>query len=418
MRATASLFGIDQARGAVSCQMPCHRFPRKGHVARLLCTIFVNIPGCLCPQIRRVQKVAITEQQVKSALEEITDLSTGRDYVTSNEARNINIDGNNVSLDIVLGYPAKSVIETIKQQVIDKLKSIPGIGGVQVNITSKIVPHGVQRGVKLIPGVKNIIAVASGKGGVGKSATAVNLALALVAEGARVGLLDADIYGPSQPQMLGLTGRPESPDGKSMLPMTAHGLQAMSIGFLIDVETPMVWRGPMVTQALQQLLTDTRWDDVDYLIVDMPPGTGDIQLTLAQKVPVTGAVIITTPQDIALLDARKGLRMFQKVGIPILGIVENMSTHVCSQCGHEEHIFGVGGGEKMCKDYDVEFLGGLPLDIKIREHTDSGTPTVVAEPNGPIAEIYRAIARRVAVKVDETALDHSALLAKIVIEDT
>jgi ATP-binding protein involved in chromosome partitioning len=365
-----------------------------------------------------VQKVAITEQQVKSALGEITDLSTGRDYVTSNEARNINIDGNNVSLDIVLGYPAKSVIETIKQQVIDKLKSIPGIGGVQVNITSKIVPHGVQRGVKLIPGVKNIIAVASGKGGVGKSATAVNLALALVAEGARVGLLDADIYGPSQPQMLGLTGRPESPDGKSMLPMTAHGLQAMSIGFLIDVETPMVWRGPMVTQALQQLLTDTRWDDVDYLVVDMPPGTGDIQLTLAQKVPVTGAVIITTPQDIALLDARKGLRMFQKVGIPILGIVENMSTHVCSQCGHEEHIFGVGGGEKMCKDYDVEFLGGLPLDIRIREHTDSGTPTVVAEPNGTIAEIYRAIARRVAVKVDETALDHSALLAKIVIEDT
>jgi ATP-binding protein involved in chromosome partitioning len=383
-----------------------------------LCTIFVNIAGCLCLQIRRVQKVAITEQQVRSVLEEITDLSTGRDYVTSNEARNVKIDGNNVSLDIVLGYPAKSVIATIQQQVIDKLKSISGIGGVEVNITSKIVPHSVQRGVKLIPGVKNIIAVASGKGGVGKSATAVNLALALVAEGARVGLLDADIYGPSQPQMIGLTGRPESPDGKSMLPMSAHGLQAMSIGFLIDVETPMVWRGPMVTQALQQLLNDTRWDDVDYLIVDMPPGTGDIQLTLAQKVPVTGAVIITTPQDIALLDARKGLRMFQKVGIPILGIVENMSTHVCSQCGHEEHIFGAGGGEKMCKDYDVEFLGGLPLDKRIREHTDSGTPTVVVEPQGRIAEIYRTIARRIAVKVDEMALDHSSLLAKIIIEDT
>lgn len=362
--------------------------------------------------------MAITEQQIQSALKEITDVSTGKDYVTRNEARNIKIDSDNVSLDIVLGYPAKSVIPSTHKQVVDKLKSIPGIGDVQVHITSKIAPHSVQRGVKLIPEVKNIIAVASGKGGVGKSATAVNLALALTAEGARVGVLDADIYGPSQPQMLGIEGRPESPDGKSMEPMKAHGVQAMSIGFLIDVETPMVWRGPMVTQALQQLLNDTRWDDVDYLIVDMPPGTGDIQLTLAQKVPVTGAVIVTTPQDIALLDARKGLKMFEKVGIPILGIVENMSTHVCSRCGHEEHVFGTGGGEKMCKDYGVEFLGGLPLDIKIREHTDSGTPTVIAEPEGRIAEIYRGIARRLAVKIDEMALDHSALLAKIVIEDS
>lgn len=361
--------------------------------------------------------MVISEQQVQSVLSEITDLSTGKDYVKSKEARNIRIDGCNVALDIVLGYPAKSVIQSIRKQVTDKLATIPGIGSVNVDVSSKIVSHSVQRGVKLIPGVKNIIAVASGKGGVGKSATAVNLALALAAEGASVGILDADIYGPSQPQMLGITGRPESLDGKNLEPMMAHGIQAMSIGLLVDTDSPMVWRGPMVTQALQQLLNETRWHDVDYLIIDMPPGTGDIQLTLAQKVPVTGAVIVTTPQDIALLDARKGLKMFEKVGIPIIGIVENMSTHICSSCGHEEHIFGAGGGDKMCKDYNTELLGSLPLDIRIREQTDAGRPTVVADPDGQVAEIYRSIARRIAVKVDELSQDYSELFAKIVIED-
>ncbi len=362
--------------------------------------------------------MAITEQQVQSALKELTDPNTGKDYVTGKEAKNIKIDGDNVSLDILLGYPAKTQIEPIRKQVVAKLKTIPGIGSVTANVTMKIVSHAVQRGVKLVPGVKNIIAVASGKGGVGKSTTAVNLALALAAEGVSVGMLDADIYGPSQPTMLGITGRPETKDGKRLEPMQGHGIQAMSIGFLIDVETPMVWRGPMVTQALEQLLNETNWRDVDYLVVDLPPGTGDIQLTLAQRVPVTGAVIVTTPQDIALMDARKGLKMFEKVNIPILGVVENMSLHICSKCGHEENIFGSGGGDRMSKDYGIDLLGSLPLDIKIREQADSGMPTVVAEPDGRVAEIYREIARKVAVKIAEKQQDHSAAFPKIVVQNT
>ena len=307
----------------------------------------------------------------------------------------------------------------VSKTVIDKLKAIPGAGNVSANVYSKIVSHSVQRGVKLIPQVKNIIAVASGKGGVGKSTTAVNLALALAAEGANVGLLDADIYGPSQPQMLGLAGQqPESKDGQSMEPLEAYGLQAMSIGFMVDVETPMVWRGPMVSQALDQLLAQTNWREIDYLIVDMPPGTGDIQLSLTQKVPVTGAVIVTTPQDIALIDARKGLKMFEKVNVPILGIVENMSIHICSKCGHEEHIFGSGGGEKMCADYGVEFLGSLPLEMAIREMADGGKPTVVGAPDSRTAEIYRAIARRIAVKIAEKAKDMTSKFPNIVVQNT
>ncbi len=361
--------------------------------------------------------MSITEQQVQAVFSQTIDPTTGKDYVSGKAVQAIRIEQNNVNVEIELGYPANSVKGAVQQQIAAALQTIPGIGSVQVAVHSKIIPHSVQRGVKLIPGVKNVITVASGKGGVGKSATAVNLALALAAEGAVVGILDADIYGPSQPQMLGISNHPDSLDGKTMEPVVAHGIQAMSIGLLIDVETPMVWRGPMVTQALLQLLNDTNWKDLDYLIVDLPPGTGDIQLTLAQKIPVTGAVIVTTPQDIALLDARKGLKMFEKVGIPILGIVENMSTHTCSHCGHTEPIFGTGGGERMCKDYQVEFLGALPLDIKIREHTDTGKPSVVAEPDGKIAETYRLIARRIAVKVAESAEDHSELFAKIIMEN-
>jgi ATP-binding protein involved in chromosome partitioning len=274
----------------------------------------------------------------------------------------------------------------------------------------------VQRGVKLIPGIKNIVAVASGKGGVGKSTTAVNLALALAAEGAAVGVLDADIYGPSQPMMLGINGRPESKDGKTMEPLEGHGVQAMSIGFLVEAtDQPMVWRGPMVTQALEQLLKDTAWRALDYLVVDMPPGTGDVQLTLAQKVPVTGAVIVTTPQDIALIDARKSLKMFEKVGVPILGIIENMSMHVCSHCGHQEPIFGQGGAQKMSRDYGSELLGQLPLDIRIREQADSGRPTVVSDPDGPAAQTYRAIARRLAVKIADQAKDMTSKFPNIVV---
>jgi ATP-binding protein involved in chromosome partitioning len=362
--------------------------------------------------------MAISEADVQASLRALIDPNTGRDFVTGKSVRKVQIDGNGVTVDLMLAYPARSQHEALKTLIGDKLAALPGAGTVTVNISHKVASHAVQRGVKLIPGVKNIIAVASGKGGVGKSTTAVNLALALAAEGAQVGILDADIYGPSQPTMLGIAGRPESKDGKTLEPLEAHGIQAMSIGFLIDPDTPMVWRGPMVTQALEQLLRDTNWRDVDYLIVDLPPGTGDIQLTLAQKVPVTGAIIVTTPQDIALIDARKGLKMFEKVNVPIVGVVENMAIHICSQCGHAEHIFGMGGGEKMCRDYNVPFLGSLPLDIHIREDADSGRPTVVSDPDGPIAQTYKEVARKTAVFVAQRVEDFSAKFPNIVIQNT
>ena len=359
-----------------------------------------------------------SNEQIMDVLKGVIDPNTGTDLVTSKVIKNLKIDQDDVYFDILLGYPSKSQFDGIRKAAIQAVRNIPGIKNVSVNVSMEIVSHAVQRGVKLLPEVKNIIAIASGKGGVGKSTTAVNLALALSAEGARVGILDADIYGPSMPMMLGISGRPDSYAENSIEPMQGHGLQVSSIGFLIEEDSPMVWRGPMVTSALEQLLRQTNWQQLDYLIVDMPPGTGDIQLTLSQKVPVTGAVIVTTPQDIALLDARKGLKMFEKVGIPILGIVENMSTYICPQCGHTEHIFGTGGGEKMCKDYQVPFLGSLPLNLSIREQSDAGRPPVVADPDSPISESYKAIARKVAIQIANMSKDMSGKFPSIVIQNT
>ncbi|KQU85210.1 ATP-binding protein involved in chromosome partitioning [Variovorax paradoxus] len=352
--------------------------------------------------------MALTPEGLMDALKAVQDPNTGKNFVATRSLKNLQITEGDVSFDLELGYPAKSQHPALRKALVAAAKTVPGVSNVSVNITTKVISHAVQRGVQLMPNVKNIIAVASGKGGVGKSTTAANLALALAAEGAAVGLLDADIYGPSQPMMLGIEGRPESEDGKTMEPLENHGVQVMSIGFLVDQDEAMIWRGPMATQALEQLLRQTNWKDLDYLIVDMPPGTGDIQLTLSQRVPMTGAVIVTTPQDIALLDAKKGIKMFEKVGVPILGIVENMAVHICSNCGHVEHIFGSEGGKKMAEQYQMEYLGALPLDINIRLQADSGKPTVVADPDGEVAGIYKAVARQVAVGIAEKAKDFSA----------
>jgi ATP-binding protein involved in chromosome partitioning len=359
-----------------------------------------------------------TESALLDALRSVVDPNTGKDLVSTKALKNLQIEGGDVSFEVELGYPAKSQLPLLRKALVAAARSVPGVENVSANLSWKIVSHAVQRGVALIANVKNIVAVASAKGGVGKSTTAANLALALAAEGARVGILDADIYGPSQPMMMGISARPESADGKTMEALENYGVQVMSIGFLIDADNPMIWRGPMVTQALEQLLRQTNWSDLDYLIVDMPPGTGDIQLTLCQKVPLTGAVIVTTPQDIALLDARKGLKMFEKVGVPVLGVVENMSVYVCPNCGHSEHIFGADGGKKMAAEYGVDYLGALPLNLSIREQTDSGRPTVVADPDGDIAAIYKTVARAVAVSIALRAKDFSAKFPSITISKT
>jgi ATP-binding protein involved in chromosome partitioning len=308
--------------------------------------------------------------------------------------------GPKARITVTLDFPAAGYREALITGLRAHLMAAVPEVDPEITVDWKIIPHAAQKGLQPLPGIANIIAVASGKGGVGKSTVAVNLALALQAEGARVGLLDADIYGPSQPTMLGTRERPGSPDGKRMQPIQAHGLQAMSLGFLMDADSqPAVWRGPMATQALWQLISETAWDALDYLVVDLPPGTGDIQLSLSQRIPVSGSVVVTTPQDIALLDARKGLEMFRKVGIPILGIVENMATHVCTRCGHEEAIFGAGGGERLASDAGTELLGSIPLDLRIRLAADSGRPTVAEDAASPLALRYREIARRAAARL-------------------
>ena len=350
----------------------------------------------------------VTEPALLDVLKSVVDPNTGKDFVTTRQIKNLQIDGADVSFDVELGYPAASQMAALRRALVDAARGVAGIGNVSVHIRSVIVAHSVQRGVALLPKVKNIVAIASGKGGVGKSTTTANLALALAAEGARVGILDADIYGPSQPMMMGISGRPESADGKTMDPLENHGVQVMSIGFLVEPDQAMIWRGPMATQALDQLLRQTNWGELDYLLVDMPPGTGDIALTLSQRVPLTGAVIVTTPQDIALLDAKKGLTMFEKVSVPIVGIVENMSVYVCPNCGHTEHIFGADGGRLMAEQYKVAYLGALPLNLSIREQADSGRPTVVADPDGDIAQVYKAVARRIAVTIAQKAKDFSS----------
>ena len=361
--------------------------------------------------------MAIDKSQIETKLGEIQDPNMEADLVASKAIKSIEQDGDNWKVEIQLGYPAAGYFDELKQEIKTSLAGLEGIGNIDVSVSSQVKSHAVQQNLKPLEGIKNIIAVASGKGGVGKSTTAVNLALALQAEGATVGILDADIYGPSVPRMLGCQGQPESTDGKSLEPMIGHGIQSMSIGYLVEEDTPMIWRGPMVTQALEQLLNDTRWNDIDYLIIDLPPGTGDTQLTLAQKIPVSGAVIVTTPQDIALLDARKGLKMFEKVEVPVLGIIENMSIHICSQCGHSEHIFGEGGGARMSEEHGVDLLGALPLDIRIREQADSGNPTVAAMQDSQISSIYRNIARKTAAKLATKARDHSAAFPNIVIQN-
>lgn len=358
----------------------------------------------------------MNKDSVMAQLAEINDVNSARDLVSAGTVREVGIHENNVSVDIRLGYPMADKGAAFADKIKTRLEKDPGIEKASVNISCKVMPHKVQEDLKPLDSIANIIAVGSGKGGVGKSTTAVNLALALQSEGARVGLLDADIYGPSIPSMLGVKGQP-STDGEHIIPKQAHGLKVMSIGFLVEEETAMIWRGPMVTSALQQLLGDTLWGTLDYLIIDLPPGTGDIQLTLAQRIPVAGAVIVTTPQDIALLDARRAVNMFRKVDVPVLGVVENMSTHICTACGHEEAIFGHGGGGQMAADFDLPLLGQLPLAMEIRAALDAGNPTMVQSSGSPLAESYRSLALRTAGELSVKPRSMALQMPEIVIQN-
>lgn len=347
---------------------------------------------------------SITTAVVEAALHTVIEPTLQQPLQQLNAIEAINIEDGKVYVRLCLGYPGETVAADLAGSVNQAVSALDGVTDVAVDIDWSIPASPSANAQHAIPGVKNIIAVASGKGGVGKSTTAVNLALALAQEGAQVGILDADIYGPSQHHMLGVGARrpeiiPGENGGQMMRPIIAHGIQSITMGYLVTEQTPMVWRGPMVSGALQQLLTQTRWQNLDYLIIDMPPGTGDIQLTLAQKVPVTGSVIVTTPQDIALLDAKKGIEMFRKVNVPVLGVIENMALHICSNCGHTEHIFGAGGGDRIAREYQTELLGSLPLDLSIRTTTDGGKPSVADDPDSPIAGQYRAIARKLAANL-------------------
>ena len=360
----------------------------------------------------------ITKELIESVLADFTLPYLETDPVSGRMVKDISINGDVIKVELELGMPIAGIHHAISEELVDKIKYQTSAAGVLVNITSNISSHAVQKNIPALKGVKNVIAVGSGKGGVGKSTIAVNLALALKEEGANVGIMDADIYGPSQPTMLGCHGKAASKDGKSLEPMEAHGIQCISMGHMLDSDdSPVIWRGPMATSALTQLLNDSNWDNLDYLVIDLPPGTGDIQLTLCQNIPVTGAVIVTTPQDISLIDANKALKMFEKVSVAILGVVENMSTHICSNCGHEEAIFGSGGGETMSDRYGIPLLGQIPLAVEIREGVDQGMPTVSSDPGSPVSDTFREIARQVTAGISIKPKNFSAKMPKIVIEN-
>lgn len=360
----------------------------------------------------------VKQAEVEQAIRGVNDPYMGTDLFATDSIENLDIDQGNVNLKVRLAYPANGIIGGLKQLLTVAIENCEGVDNVTVHIHSHIASQQAQKSLPAVQNIKNIIAVASGKGGVGKSTTAANIALALKAEGAEVGILDADIYGPSQGMILGVPEgtRPDNKDGQFFIPVIAHDIQVMSMAFLVTEKTPMVWRGPMVSGAMQQLLTQSLWGELDYLIIDMPPGTGDIQLTLAQNVPVTGSVIVTTPQDLALIDCKKGIEMFRKVDIDVIGVVENMSTHICSKCGHHEPLFGAGGGERVAGEYKTELLGQLPLHMTIREQTDSGLPTVVAEPDSEVSLIYRDIARKIGASLAKRAQSQVGVVPQIIIK--